>query len=585
VGWFVRAVPCEPLKGSDQQVSTTGLLCIGKICVSAASVIGTLHGDAPLEHLKEIFEAINSGGEAAKKLRGPDVPKLHDALKSSQKTLGRVYAESLKNSHSAGFAEAVDLAFANLGEVFETCMPRGQQLAKLNHDPELIGNFVADAAVARQIDAFRDGEGRKLLVALVVLAYTSLDSKPQFMTALARANWKEAFEQLNSIKDDTTAILARQVADSTKLDELLTLARAGGAFQRASEEGIPEAAVRAIVERLGGQGIGRDDLLSWLDNWIDAALRERVRNTNEGEAFESAWREADRRFKAGQKKASAALMDEYDCHKRNEADRREEGRRYQIKLLESAIRIDELQLDTEGVIEKLREFAAIEGHTDKGDVAAFLSHRAREFYERGDERGENPALLIAIAINRAVIEENSRERAPLQWASSQNSLGSALWMLGQRESGTSRLEQAVTAYRAALEELERERHSVPLQWAMTQNNLGTALQSLGDRESGTKHLEEAVSAYGAALEEYTRERLPLDWALTQNNLGSVFGKLGGRETGTARLEQAATAIRAALEEWTRERVPLRWAMTQNNLGNVLQCLRRARTERSSWGRH
>jgi hypothetical protein len=36
-------------------------------------------------------------------------------------------------------------------------------------------------------------------------------------------------------------------------------------------------------------------------------------------------------------------------------------------------------------------------------------------------------------------------------------------------------------------------------WVMTQNNLGTALQALGERESGTARLGEAVTAYDAAL--------------------------------------------------------------------------------------
>jgi hypothetical protein len=37
-----------------------------------------------------------------------------------------------------------------------------------------------------------------------------------------------------------------------------------------------------------------------------------------------------------------------------------------------------------------------------------------------------------------------------------------------------------------------EPHRVPLQWATTQNNLGTALSTLGKRESGTSRLEEVV---------------------------------------------------------------------------------------------
>jgi hypothetical protein len=53
---------------------------------------------------------------------------------------------------------------------------------------------------------------------------------------------------------------------------------------------------------------------------------------------------------------------------------------------------------------------------------------------------------------------------------------------------------------------------------MTQNNLGNALRLLGERESGTAHLEQAVAAYHAALEERTCERVPLAWATTQNNL-------------------------------------------------------------------
>ncbi len=87
----------------------------------------------------------------------------------------------------------------------------------------------------------------------------------------------------------------------------------------------------------------------------------------------------------------------------------------------------------------------------------------------------------------------------------------------------------------------------PLQWATTQNNLGNALQTLGERESGTARLEEAVVAYRAALEERTRERVPLDWAATQMNLGNALETLGERESGTARLEEAVAAYRAALE--------------------------------------
>jgi tetratricopeptide (TPR) repeat protein len=89
---------------------------------------------------------------------------------------------------------------------------------------------------------------------------------------------------------------------------------------------------------------------------------------------------------------------------------------------------------------------------------------------------------------------------------------------------------------------------------------------LGERESGTARLEEAVAIYHDALKEYTRERVPLDWVMTQNNLGAALYLLGERESGKAKLEEAVVAYREALNERTREQVPLDWASTQHNLG-------------------
>ena len=68
----------------------------------------------------------------------------------------------------------------------------------------------------------------------------------------------------------------------------------------------------------------------------------------------------------------------------------------------------------------------------------------------------------------------------------------------------------------------RPRARVPLEWATTQMNLGIRVRKLGERESGTARLKEAVAAYRAALEELTRERVPLEWAMTQKNLGNAL---------------------------------------------------------------
>jgi tetratricopeptide (TPR) repeat protein len=193
--------------------------------------------------------------------------------------------------------------------------------------------------------------------------------------------------------------------------------------------------------------------------------------------------------------------------------------------------------------------------------------RCDTYYEDGEAKGINFSLSVAVELARRMLAtaRDSRERGTVL-----NLLGSALWTLGERESGTARLEEAVATYRAALEEFRR--HQMPLDWAMTQANLGNALTSLGERESGTAGLEEAIAAYLAALEERGRDQVPLDWAMTQNNLGAALQLLGQRESGTARLEEAIAAHRNALEENRRDRVPLDWATTQMNLGNALLCL-------------
>jgi tetratricopeptide (TPR) repeat protein len=183
-------------------------------------------------------------------------------------------------------------------------------------------------------------------------------------------------------------------------------------------------------------------------------------------------------------------------------------------------------------------------------------------------------LEEAVASNRDALKELTRERAPVQWATAEASLGNALWMLGLHGGGTARFEEAVVAYRAALQEQTRDR--VPSQWAATEIGLGNALAALGDRESGTARLEEAVLAYRAALPEQTLDQVPGQRTATQISLGSALATLGDREAGPAqldRLEEAITAYRAALEDPTHALMPIQRdevlksiAQAQENLG-------------------
>ncbi|MER8808660.1 caspase family protein [Mesorhizobium australicum] len=116
----------------------------------------------------------------------------------------------------------------------------------------------------------------------------------------------------------------------------------------------------------------------------------------------------------------------------------------------------------------------------------------------------------------------------------------------ERESDPKRLNEAVAAMRATLE--KRPRHKVPLDWASSQNNLGLALYALSEREPGGEHLAQAEAAYRLALEEYTRQKTPVEWAMVENNLGNTLVTFGIQLNDKARINQAADAFRAALEE-------------------------------------
>src|SRR5262249_24370024 len=168
-------------------------------------------------------------------------------------------------------------------------------------------------------------------------------------------------------------------------------------------------------------------------------------------------------------------------------------------------------------------------------ISSFCPTSADGLHKQGYELGDNGALLSAIERCKRLVDLTSRERIPLQWASSQISLGNALLRLGEREGGKAKLEEAVIAFREALKEHTHEREL--LYWAMIQNSLGLVLTRLGERETETAKLEEAVVAFREALKEYTSERAPLEWAVAQSNQGLALWTLGDLQSETANLER------------------------------------------------
>jgi len=73
---------------------------------------------------------------------------------------------------------------------------------------------------------------------------------------------------------------------------------------------------------------------------------------------------------------------------------------------------------------------------------------------------------------------------------------------------------------------------VPLDRAAIQHSLGVALQCLGERESATARLEDAVSAFRAALTERTREHVQLQSTTTESVLDGALDRLGSRKSAS-----------------------------------------------------
>ncbi len=415
---------------------------------------------------------------------------------------------------------------------------------------------------------------------------------------------------IESARSQSIAIERLEVMGA-KVDEILRLLRESGALHQAEVAGVTGFAIQMLVQKIAPEVENTEQALHELERAVEIAVRVREEGrhgSNLGDFVDEVLR---RSAELAAKGGYDAADDEIEEALRREA---EESRAREVRLLERGVdtallkrdaatgakriaRRTELKLpDGANLYDALRAvqvewFERYE--RDKGvnldlevlirlgeialQAAANPDERVRslndlgfQLYTLGKRESGTARLEEAVSAYQAVLKEWTRDCMPLDWAMTQNNLGNALGTLGERENGTVRLDQAVAAHRAALEEYTRDR--VPLDWAMTQNSLGNALGTLGERESGTERLEEAIVAYRAALEEYTRDRVPLDWAMTQINLGTVLTIIGERENGMVRLNQAVAAYQAALEEYTRERMPLEWATTQNNLGNALQYL-------------
>ncbi len=511
-------------------------------------------------------------------------------------------------SDPSGRADAA-AAIVALGDILPKCLPDGLGVAQANLDTERIAGLVVAKAGAGDEMFRKDTFGERLLRCLVQRAYEEAKRDHDFAAVIGIPVQQVLLER-------TDALLAGQ---AELPDAIVSRLVAALDMRPAESGGLERETIIKIAQRLRpDEMLDFDQAVVELERAVDVALdviAKGERGTNYDAFVDLVLAKVAEKTRLGDFDGGAQAVDEalIDLDRR-EAEQRDVFQRSRVALLEAGVDQDILRRDASAVARRIEGIVAVENPDGRPAWSSAFRQRYDCFYEEGGTKGVNFSLSVAIELAqrmavsaqdsyergvagnffgnalamlgeresgtarleeavtacRAALEERARDRVPLEWATTQNNLGNALATLGARESGMARLEEAVAAYRAALKEMTRDR--APLDWAATQNNLGNTLQTLGARESGTARLEEAVAAYRAALKEMTRDRVPLQWATTQNNLGNALARLGARESGTARLEEAVAAFRAALAESTRDRVPLDWATTQNNLGNALRTL-------------
>jgi uncharacterized caspase-like protein len=206
------------------------------------------------------------------------------------------------------------------------------------------------------------------------------------------------------------------------------------------------------------------------------------------------------------------------------------------------------------------------------DWAAVQNNLGIALQSLGQKTSDMAMLEASAEAFRAAAGAYPREKLPLDWAMTQFNLGNTLKLVAAStgvSGGGNELEfykAAADAYRASLQEFTRNR--VPLQWATAAASLGDMLQSIANYETETGSLKEAVEMRRAALEVLTLDNAPVEWANAQNGLGTSLLNLSNRELNGERLPEARAAFEATLKVFTKEAQPLQWAFAQNNIGDV-----------------
>jgi hypothetical protein len=125
----------------------------------------------------------------------------------------------------------------------------------------------------------------------------------------------------------------------------------------------------------------------------------RLRSADERYVFEAAKHEAEEMCNSGRlEDASRAFIEALEREDRSEQQRRDDHRRFRIRLLEEAVMYDRKASNPDAAFAKVCLIAQAIHPDDYTAQERYLSSRASEYRDQGKSKGDNTALLIAVAI-------------------------------------------------------------------------------------------------------------------------------------------------------------------------------------------
>lgn len=345
--------------------------------------------------------------------------------------------------------------------------------------------------------------------------------------------------------------------------------------------GLSERAVRRIVALVDGQALEADARMTRVESlaqWLGEVRAQLMRPSNdEGDV---------RRLKAD---AAAALADgdfetALDALRSVRRELRDVRRRTEERLQDEAVALRSQMIDEARATARLAELLQARGEhaqaaehfaeaalalprADRETAWRFNLQRADALLQHARDRGDTAALAESLAAYGHLVHAAAESTNTKALAEACLGHGDALFATGERETGSSRLRDAVTIYQKSIQLLEREKNQSGVLRAKVA--MAKALARAGERDASTETLGEAADAFRDAIMAIAAERLPSDVAGVQMGLGSVLLAIEEREGGAPLLAEAANAYRAAIAAMDHETDSERWGEAHMNLGLAL----------------